>query len=123
MKIEEVLKLEDGTEVYTDQHRFVKIDNDLYTANTKTNITRLYSLKTLLEEDFKIKKGLSFEDLPYDMPLTVIDTEVGIRYEGIKICVLDEPLLVIKLSYDGRLASFDIHDLEQMSYFRYEMLI
>lgn len=123
MKIEEVLKLEDGTEVYTDQHRFVKIDNDLYTANTKTNITRLYSLKTLLEEDFKIKKGLSFEDLPYDMPLTVIDTEVGIRYEGIKICVLDEPLLVIKLSYDGRLESFDAYELEQMTYLRYEMLI
>lgn len=123
MKIEEVLKLEDGTEVYTDQHRFVKIDNDLYTANTKTNITRLYSLKTLLEEDFKIKKGLSFEDLPYDMPLTVIDTEVGIRYEGIKVCVLDEPLLVIKLTHDGRLESFDAHELEQMTYLRYEMLI
>lgn len=123
MKIEEVLELEDGTEVYTDQHRFVKIGNDLYTANTKTNITRVYSLKTLLEEDFKIKKGLSFEDLPYDMPLTVIDTEVGIRYEGIKVCVLDEPLLVIKLTHDGRLESFDAHELEQITYLRYEVLM
>ena len=121
MKIEEVLKLEDGTEVYTDQHHFVKIGDNLYHANTKTNIMMLYSLKALLEEDFKIEKGITFEDLPYDMPLTVIDTEVGIRYEGIKVCVLDEPLLVIKLSHDGRLESFDTYELEHMSYFRYEM--
>ena len=121
MKIEEVLKLEDGTEVYTDQHHFVKIGNDLYTTNSKTNIMMLYSLKALLEEDFKIKKGITFEELPYNEPITVIDTEVGIRYEGIKICVLDEPLLVIKLSHDGRLESFDAYELEHMSYFRYEV--
>ena len=121
MKIEEVLRLEDGVEVYTDQHDFVKIGNNLYHANTKTNIMMLYSLKALLEEDFKIEKGITFEELPYNEPITVIDTEVGIRYEGIKLCVLDEPLLVIKLSYDGRLGSFDTHELEQMSYFRYEV--
>lgn len=121
MKIEEVLELEDGVEVYTDQHHFVKIGNDLYTTDTRTNIMMLYSLKALLEEDFKIEKGITFEELPYNEPITVIDTEVGIRYEGIKVCVFDEPLLVIKLSYDGRLASFDTHDLEQMSYFRYEV--
>lgn len=121
MKIEEVLKLEDGSEVYTDQFYFVKIGNNLYTTNTKTDIMMLYSLKALLEEDFKIKKGITFEELPYNEPITVIDTEVGIRYEGIKVCVLDEPLLVIKLSHDGRLESFDTHELEQMSYFRYEV--
>ena len=121
MKIEEVLRLEDGVEVYTDQHDFVKIGNNLYHANTKTNIMMLYSLKALLEEDFKIKKGITFEELPYNEPITVIDTEVGIRYEGIKICVLDEPLLVIKLNYDGGLECFDTHELEQMSYFRYEV--
>lgn len=121
MKIEEVLELEDGVEVYTDQHHFVKIGNDLYTTNTKTNITKLYSLKALLEEDFKIRKGLSFEDLPYDIPLTVIDTEEGIEYEGIKVYVLGEPLLVIKLTYDGRLESFDTHELEQITYLRYEV--
>ena len=120
MKIEEVLKLEDGTEVYTDQHHFVKIGDNLYHANTKTNIMMLYSLKALLEEDFKIEKGITFEELLYNEPITVIDTE-GIRYEGIKVCVFDEPLLVIKLTQDGRLESFDTHELEQMSYFRYEV--
>ena len=122
MKIEEVLKLEDGTEVYTDQHHFVKIGNDLYTTtNTRTNIMKLYSLKALLEEDFKIKKGITFEELPYNEPITVIDTEVGIRYEGIKVCVLGEPLLVIKLTHDDRLESFDAHELEQITYLRYEV--
>ena len=121
MKIEEVLKLEDGTEVYTDQHHFVKIGNNLYHANTKTNIMMLYSLKALLEEDFKIKKGITFEELPYNEPITVIDTEVGIRYEGIKVCVFGEPLLVIKLTHDDRLESFDAHELEQITYLRYEV--
>ena len=121
MKIEEVLRLEDGVEVYTDQHHFVKIGNNLYTTNTKTDIMMLYSLKALLEEDFQIKKGITFEELPYNEPIKVIDTEVGIRYEGIKVCVFDEPLLVIKLSYDGGLESFDTHELKQMGYFRYEV--
>lgn len=121
MKIEKVLELEDGAEVYTDLHHFVKIGNDLYTTDTKTNIMMLYSLKALLEEDFKIRKGISFEELPYNEPFTVIDIEEGIKYEGIKVCVLDEPLLVIKLDYDGRLESFDVHDLEQITYLRYEV--
>ena len=47
MKIEEVLKLEDGTEVYTDQHHFVKIGDNLYHTNTKTNFIMVYALSEL----------------------------------------------------------------------------
>lgn len=120
MKINEVFELKDGTEVHTKYHDFIKKYNGLYEKNTNISVMDIYTLNGLLTEEFEVENIYkSFNELPYDKIFTVTDIETEEVFDGYKILVFGEPLLIIKDTNEDRLYSYDTFELKGIDYFRF----